>query len=64
MIPIQNDIQTRQSSLINFVLIILAILGFILMFLVLRNSLALLVQTYFAQIVIEVTTLLLPWVPK
>jgi hypothetical protein len=60
MIPIQDEIHNRQYSAINYVLIILAILGFILMFLILRDSLTLLAQTYFARIVIKVATVLLP----
>ena len=63
MIPIRDDIQTGQDSVINSMLIIF-ILGFILMFMIFQAGLFFLVQTRFARIMIEVAPTFLPFLQK
>jgi hypothetical protein len=59
MIPIRDDIQTGQDSVINWMMIIF-ILGFTLTFVILQAGLIFLVQARLAWIMIEVAPALLP----
>ena len=63
MIPIRDDIQTGQDSVINSMLIIFN-LGFISMFMIFQAGLYFLVQARFARIAIEVAPAFLPLLQK
>jgi hypothetical protein len=59
-----DENQIGQDAATNSMLIIVAVLGFILMFLILRAGLIFLAQADHARIVIKVITELLPLIPK
>ena len=59
-----DDNQSRQATVTNSMLIIIAVLGFILIFLILRDGLVFLAQADHARTVIKVITELLPSMAK